>query len=101
MGKADLAERLVQKFLTLVRSYAEDVARAAELQDPAALTQAAHRLKGSAANVSAQSISRIAADLEILGAENNLSPAPELVGRLLEQVERLIQFHGENARRAA
>ena len=51
--------------------------------------------------MSALAVSQIAAELETLGAEGNLSPAPDLAGRLLEQVERLIQVHGGNDRRAA
>jgi HPt (histidine-containing phosphotransfer) domain-containing protein len=101
MGKAELAERVVQKFLTLVRPYTEEVADAAARQDPDALRRSAHRLKGAAATVSAVALSQIAAELEALGRENNPEPAPALVGRLRAEVERLIQVHGGNSRRAA
>ncbi len=98
MGKTVMAERLVQMFLALVRSYAQDVADSAGRQDAAALSSSAHRLKGSAASVSALDVSRIAAELEVLGAENNLSRAPVLAVRLLDEVDRLIKVHGGNDR---
>ena len=93
MGKTSLAERLVQTFLTLVRPYAQDVADAVAQQDPVALRDSAHRLKGSAASVSALLVSQIAAELEVLGTENNLGPAPDLSRRLSDEVDRLIKVH--------
>lgn len=101
MGKADLAERLVQKFVPLARQYAEDVQRAVEQRDLAAVEQTAHRLKGTAANVSAEAVRQVAAELEALGRNQDLGGAEVLVRQLFVEVERVIRFHGKENREAA
>ena len=101
MGKTALAERLVGKFIQLVPPYTEEIANAVAARDPAAVKFTAHRLKGAAATVSARAISQIAAELEALGRDGRLEPAPEVMRQLQQHVERLLQAHGDDGRRAA
>jgi CheY-like chemotaxis protein len=101
MGKQALVEKLVRKFLELVGPYTDDVVAAVERRDADALKAAAHRLKGSSANISAVAVSRIAAELEILGGTGDLDPAPERLAALRAEVKRLVDSANDVNRRAA
>jgi len=87
MGKRDLAARLVQKFLIQAGADVQDLEVAIREQDAVRLRMVAHRIKGSAANVSAEAVREIASHLEILGRDGNLAPAPEFIARLRASME--------------
>ena len=82
MGREDLARRLIGKFLSQASADMEELEKAIREQDAARLRLVAHRLKGSAANVSAEAVREIASRLEVLGREGNLATAPELLAQL-------------------
>jgi signal transduction histidine kinase/DNA-binding response OmpR family regulator len=82
MGKQELAGRLVQKFLAQAGADVLELATAIHEQDATRLRLVAHRIKGSAANVSAEAIRESASRLEILGRDGNLAAAPELLAQL-------------------
>lgn len=87
MGKQDLARRLVQKFLTQAGADVQEMEAALKEQDAVRLRLVAHRLKGSAANVSAEAVRESASQLEVLGRDGNLEPAPDLVAQLRAGME--------------
>jgi HPt (histidine-containing phosphotransfer) domain-containing protein len=82
MGNHDLAHRVVQKFLIQAEADTKEIQTAIQGQDSSKLRLVAHRLKGSAANVSAESVRGIASRLEVLGQECKLAQAAELHGQL-------------------
>jgi len=78
MGKPELARRLIQKFITQAGADVLELETAIREQDTVRLRSVAHRLKGSAANVSAEAVRNCASQLEVLGRDGNLAEAPEL-----------------------
>ena len=87
MGKQDLAKRLIQKFQIQAGTDLSDLAAAIQAQDVTRVRMVAHRLKGAAANVSAEAVRETATQLENLGREGTLAPALELLARLRVQLE--------------
>ena len=66
-GKPDLVRRLVEKFLAQAGGDLRELETALREQDAARLRLVAHRLKGSAANMSAETVRESASQLEELG----------------------------------
>lgn len=89
MGKRELAHRLVQKFLAQAGADVHELETAIREQDAVRLRLVAHRLKGSAANVSAEAVRESAGQLEILGRDGNLAAAPELQAQLRVHLEAI------------
>jgi len=56
------------------------------------LTRHAHNLKGLSANFSSGPVTRLAADLETIGRQEDLSTAPEILAHLEKECERLKVF---------
>jgi signal transduction histidine kinase/DNA-binding LacI/PurR family transcriptional regulator/DNA-binding response OmpR family regulator/HPt (histidine-containing phosphotransfer) domain-containing protein len=63
-----------------------------EKKDPATFTRAAHNLKGISANFNATPTNRIAAQLEKLGSQDDLSTAAALLDQLEAETGRLREF---------
>ncbi len=89
MGRRELAARLIAKLVGQGERDLEAAVQAVQRGDAAALTIAAHRLKGAAANVAAGGLQRVAADLESLGRAGNLTGASPLLERLRAEFARL------------
>ena len=89
MNKPELAARLVRLFVLQAGQDVQAVANAVQQSDAAALAAAAHRLKGSAANVSAESLRRVSAELETLGRSGTTAAASPLVETLQLELSRL------------
>jgi CheY-like chemotaxis protein/HPt (histidine-containing phosphotransfer) domain-containing protein len=87
MGKRELAERLIRKFLEQAAVDALDLERAIRQRDAATVRSAAHRLKGSAGNVSARGVYDCASQLEMLGRDGKLEPALPLHAQLCVQLQ--------------
>ena len=92
MGRTEAAERLLDKFLALLPTYAAEVETALRSDDTAAIEAAAHRLKGSAASLSANPLRDVAAELEAAARDGIELDTEEAVGRLQHEVERLVEF---------
>jgi signal transduction histidine kinase/DNA-binding response OmpR family regulator len=97
MQKEELAHRLVAKFVQQSRESAEEIRAAVNRGDAKGLTAAAHRLKGSAANVSAEYARQAAASLEAMGRSGDLSHAGEQVQCLAQEIARLETVKLEHA----
>jgi CheY-like chemotaxis protein len=103
MGKRALADRLIGMFHQRVATDLAEIEAAITAGDPKAIEATAHRLKGSAANVSAGAIRAIAADLEAAGRERNLEGTAEKIERLRTAVQALLaelDGAGDGERRA-
>ena len=92
MGRSELAGRLIEKFLMQAGTDVQELEMAIQAQDSVRLRSVAHRLKGAAANVSAEGFRESASALEVLGREGTLSAAPELLEQLRVHFEA-VQNH--------
>jgi HPt (histidine-containing phosphotransfer) domain-containing protein len=66
----------------------QSISVAIQQQNAGALAAAAHRLKGASANVSAEGLRAVAAELESLGRNNTLAPAAALFPKLQTEFAR-------------
>jgi signal transduction histidine kinase/DNA-binding response OmpR family regulator/HPt (histidine-containing phosphotransfer) domain-containing protein/HAMP domain-containing protein len=82
MGRQDLARRLIKIFLAQASADVQELETAIREQDAPRLRMVAHRIKGSAANMSAEAVRESASRLEALGRDGNLAAAPELQAQL-------------------
>ena len=89
MGRADLAARLIGKFAEQAGEDVREISLALQQQKADAVAASAHRLKGASANASAENLRRLAAELESLGRNNNLSAATALLPKLETELVRL------------
>ena len=93
-GREELARRLLHKFTAQAAADVRELEAAVGRQDAATTSAAAHRLKGSAANVSAESVRALAGELEVLGRSGDLSRAPALLARLGAATEAVRERKG-------
>jgi len=73
--------------LSYTNADVQELETAIREQDAARLRLVAHRVKGSAANVSAEGVRECASRLEVLGREENLVPASDLLAQLRARME--------------
>jgi HPt (histidine-containing phosphotransfer) domain-containing protein len=85
----DIVAELTGMFLKDARSRLEAVEEALQKGDAPALERAAHELKGGSGTMGARGMSGLCAQLEDVGASGDLSPAPELLGRIREELGRV------------
>ncbi len=88
LGRRELAEKLIAKLREQANTDVTAMVTALQNGDAPALAISAHRLKGAAANVSAECLRQVAADLEALGRAGNLNAARELVDSLKNELAR-------------
>jgi CheY-like chemotaxis protein/HPt (histidine-containing phosphotransfer) domain-containing protein len=93
-GDREILERILEQFTTTMPSCLEALTAALEQGDGQALEREAHRLKGSAANLSADRIAADALRLEQMGREGNLAGGKQALGVLNEDVARLEAYVG-------
>ncbi len=86
-------------FVELGSEYIEDLAiRIDELEgfllnkDNQSLVRSAHNLKGVSANFSAEPLRNLAAQLELLGNNNDLSKAPQLIIQMRVETDRVKKY---------
>jgi HPt (histidine-containing phosphotransfer) domain-containing protein len=85
-GDRDLFRELVQVFGDQKDSLLAQIDKAIKVNDPRALTLAAHSLKGSLLNLGGQAAGEIARQLEALGCEGTIGEASRILDRLKEAV---------------
>jgi HPt (histidine-containing phosphotransfer) domain-containing protein len=90
-----LFERASANFLAQAPDQVADVRTAALAADSVALTDAAHRLKGSAANLGLPALGEAANALEELGLGGRDGDVDQLVAALETQLERALVALGE------
>jgi two-component system sensor histidine kinase/response regulator len=92
MGDAEFRGKLLAKFPDQVTGCLQKINEALAAKDATGLARAAHGLKGTAANLSAPAVQRVAAEIESLGKAGSLSEAERLIEGLRTEVARCLEF---------
>jgi CheY-like chemotaxis protein len=92
MGNVEFLKRLLDKFRNRIGEDVERLSQAVEAQNAQETARLAHSLKGSAANVSAITLSHLALELEQLGVAGDLTPAEACLAKIREEVDRCIEY---------
>jgi CheY-like chemotaxis protein len=94
---------LIQRFLEDASSRIVKLVVASETGDPVTLGSVAHALKGSAANIGAQSMAEIAQALQALGQGGSVVGAADMItvleqefARVREELELFAQLHAQS-----
>lgn len=82
MGNIQLAERVVAKFLQGFGAEVAQIEEGLAAEDAEQVVRLAHRLKGTAANVSALGLREQMAEIEMLGRQQRISEIPARLERL-------------------
>jgi len=82
---------LIDLFLNEIPKYMNDLEKSVMNQDSEALYFAAHKFKGSCANVGAESIFNICQQLEGLGESNDMEKASKIVQNDLKKAVKSVQ----------
>jgi HPt (histidine-containing phosphotransfer) domain-containing protein len=85
----DIVAELTGVFLKDARSRLEAVEVALQKGDAPAVERVAHALKGGSGSMGARGMSGLCAQLEDVGASGDLSQAPDLLGRIREELGRV------------
>jgi HPt (histidine-containing phosphotransfer) domain-containing protein len=88
-GDYSLAKELVDLFVIETPRLMEQTSKAIAENNPVALANAAHTIRGAASNFSAQKVVKAAAAVERMGRENNLGGVQEAFQNLKDEVQRL------------
>ena len=88
-GEPDILGELIELFLTDVPPQLAALQEAVEAVEAHSVERIAHTLKGSSANMGATRMTAICSELENAGASGDLSRAPELLERLVEEFGRV------------
>jgi HPt (histidine-containing phosphotransfer) domain-containing protein len=91
-GKAQLVESLLGKFDAAIRSQIEELKTGLAQSDRQAVARLAHTIKGSSANMSAESVSMAAAELEQFCKSDQWAAAAQSLERLEERVEECLAY---------
>jgi PAS domain S-box-containing protein len=88
-GDRALLQQIVELFVAERPELMSAMQRAIEAQDPPELARAAHKAKGTFANLAAPLAHQAAVELELLGRRGELALAPDVFERLRAQVEQV------------
>jgi signal transduction histidine kinase/CheY-like chemotaxis protein len=91
LGKAELADKLLVKLHARLGTDLYEIKAAIDAGDSEQLARCAHRLKGAAANLSAEPLRAVSADLEILGRNGDIAAARDAIARLKYEARRFLQ----------
>jgi HPt (histidine-containing phosphotransfer) domain-containing protein len=100
-GNTAYLDKAIENFVARAGESLDTIRRAVERADAAALTAAAHRLKGSALNLGLPRVGQVAYELERLGDEGSTKQAhpalAALEGALQDGVSALAGYRDEHA----
>jgi HPt (histidine-containing phosphotransfer) domain-containing protein len=88
-GDEGLVNEVLELFQKESPELLGDVCRAVDAREAVAIKRSAHRLKGALMSLAAQPASAVARELEVAGAEGNLSQVGDLKGQLEAEMGRL------------
>jgi two-component system sensor histidine kinase/response regulator len=91
LGKAELADKLLLKLHTRLGSDLYEIKTAVDSGDCEQVARGAHRLKGAAANLSAEALRAAAAELETAGRNGDVGAARDGLARLKYESRRFLQ----------
>ena len=83
-GQEEVLQRVMRIYLDELPGRLADIRAGVDSGDAQAMRDAAHSLRGSSATLGAARVAELTTELEHLGRENDLAPAPELVKQLDE-----------------
>jgi HPt (histidine-containing phosphotransfer) domain-containing protein len=89
---ADLLEQVVELFLADCPLRLAAIQAAVDQRDPEQIRTTAHALKGSAGNLSADTLAEAARILERLGAEKRLDAAPAAMRQLMVEAVAVMEY---------
>jgi CheY-like chemotaxis protein/HPt (histidine-containing phosphotransfer) domain-containing protein len=90
-GQPDMFDELLQVYRPMLAELLEHIRQAVTAADGAALKQAAHKLRGSSANLGAAAIAETCARLEALGEGGRLESAADLLTELESRARKILQ----------
>ena len=91
-GDRELFDEVLTVFLGSIPGLLGELREACTNTDPKRLRAAAHSLRGSASNICAEPMRRIAAQLEEVGTQDEVISASSLLSELEKQLDRLRAF---------
>jgi HPt (histidine-containing phosphotransfer) domain-containing protein len=91
LGKIDLIERIIVRFEAEASGFLQEVDALVSEADAGGVALFAHKLKGMAANISANELHGIARELERVAKEDNLDAVHELIPALRREMKRCVQ----------
>jgi signal transduction histidine kinase/CheY-like chemotaxis protein len=91
LGKQELANKLLAKLHVRLGTEINEIKAAADAGDCEQLARCSHRLKGAAANLSAESLRAVAADLEAQGRGGDAGAARDSLAQLKYEGRRFLQ----------
>jgi HPt (histidine-containing phosphotransfer) domain-containing protein len=90
LGNVQLAEKILVKFQDRLGDDVDAISQAISQSDANQLSQLAHGLKGAAANLSAESLRTVAAELEVIGRASELDRAEAALAELKVERDRFL-----------
>ncbi len=90
LGNTGIVERILSKFQDRFGIDLNEIEQGVAQCDGVAVAQAAHRIKGASANVSAPTIYEIASEIEQLGRADRLAEVPTHVEQLRVEWARFV-----------
>lgn len=92
LGNFELIIRVLARFRKTGSADLEQLGRAIDRSDFAAVVEIAHRFKGAAGNISAAGLHKIAASMEQLSREQNAVDLPGLLSQLTVEWEKFLRY---------
>jgi HPt (histidine-containing phosphotransfer) domain-containing protein len=89
MGDDEFLRELIDLYLSDTPLQLEALGRAVSSEDAAAVSAAAHKLKGSCGNVGAEGLVALCQKLEASGKASRLQELPDLFQRLAQEFEEV------------
>jgi two-component system sensor histidine kinase/response regulator len=92
----EFLNELLKEFIMKVKDQIKVIRTAISHNDCECVRKEAHSIKGGAANLTADDLSRIALDLEQIGKSGSCEGGKEALLRLEEELERLVRYSNRN-----
>jgi HPt (histidine-containing phosphotransfer) domain-containing protein len=92
MGNIDLVQRVLRTFQQRLPEELDELEEVLERGDATQIARVAHRIHGNSANVSAEGIQRVAAEIEDLSHTGRVSDIPLRIERLRGEWERYLDY---------
>ncbi|MCP4673205.1 MAG: Hpt domain-containing protein [Desulfobacula sp.] len=89
MGKKEILNKVINVFLENARDQIKTLRQAIIDSDPDVVKKEAHTIKGGAANITANELSKIAFELENIGKSGELKGAADVMDRFEKEFSSL------------
>lgn len=89
MGNIDLVQRVLDKFQQRLPEELDAMEKALQLGDTEQVARIAHRVRGSSATVSAESLAQAATEIEHASREGRPAELPARIENLRDQMRKL------------